>query len=250
VGKTTVSRTLIDYIASLRVPLGAFDTEHPHGTLQRFHPAITEIVDIAAVPDQMRMFDGIGSATSATVIDVRAGLLSPTLQFFDNIGFLDALRRARIKVLLFHVLGPSLASLGEIADITKHISEEEYFLVRNYINDTSYSEWGRDAYESHLQKIEQAKEICIPKLNEMAYEQVEIESSSFVDFILDKHARKENSRSFVLRGYVRHWLSAVWAEFDRVKLWEMLTEPRPDARSETLPIPEQKTVAPVPLFAR
>jgi hypothetical protein len=26
----------------------------------------------------------------------------------------------------------------------------------------------------------------------------------------------------VLRGYVRHWLGNVWAEFDRIKLMEMV----------------------------
>ena len=28
--------------------------------------------------------------------------------------------------------------------------------------------------------------------------------------------------SFVLRGYVRHWLGNVWAEFDRVKLIDLV----------------------------
>ena len=28
--------------------------------------------------------------------------------------------------------------------------------------------------------------------------------------------------SFVLRGYVRHWLGNVWAEFDRIKLIDMV----------------------------
>ncbi|MFT6673266.1 MAG: hypothetical protein ACJAVZ_004764, partial [Afipia broomeae] len=28
--------------------------------------------------------------------------------------------------------------------------------------------------------------------------------------------------SFVLRGYVRHWLGNVWGEFDRIKLTEIV----------------------------
>ena len=38
VGKTTVSRTLLDYFSANNVPTRAFDTEHPRGTLKRFHP--------------------------------------------------------------------------------------------------------------------------------------------------------------------------------------------------------------------
>ena len=46
VGKTTVSRTLLDYFSANNVQTRAFDTESPRGTLKRFHPEITEIVDM------------------------------------------------------------------------------------------------------------------------------------------------------------------------------------------------------------
>jgi len=46
VGKTTVSRTLLDYFTANNVPTRAFDTESPRGTLKRFHPDVTEIVKI------------------------------------------------------------------------------------------------------------------------------------------------------------------------------------------------------------
>ena len=38
VGKTTVSRTLLDYLSAQHVPIRAFDTESPKGTLKRFIP--------------------------------------------------------------------------------------------------------------------------------------------------------------------------------------------------------------------
>jgi hypothetical protein len=77
VGKTTVARTLLDYLRKQEVPTRAFDTEAPKGTLQRFHPDVSEIVDVTAVADQMRIFDTV-SDSAVTVIDVRAGLLSST----------------------------------------------------------------------------------------------------------------------------------------------------------------------------
>ncbi len=54
VGKTTVTRTFIAYFGVHNVSTRAFDTESPRGTLKRFHPAITEIVDIASAADQIR----------------------------------------------------------------------------------------------------------------------------------------------------------------------------------------------------
>jgi len=42
VGKTTVTRTLLDYYAAKKVPTRAYDTGP--GTLKRFHPDVTEVV--------------------------------------------------------------------------------------------------------------------------------------------------------------------------------------------------------------
>ena len=53
----------------------------------------------------------------------------------------------------------------------------------------------------------------------MAYEQVELASVPFLTFVANKNPSGEAANySFVLRGYVRHWLGNVWAEYDRVKL--------------------------------
>ena len=80
VGKTTVSRTILDYFSANKVPTRAFDTESPRGTLRRFHPDVTEIVDMTSTADQMKIFDTLNTAkASVTVIDVRAGLMSSAL---------------------------------------------------------------------------------------------------------------------------------------------------------------------------
>src|SRR3954452_6995144 len=80
VGKTTVSRTLLDYFSANNVATRAFDTESPRGTLKRFHPDRTEIVDVSTTSDQIKIFDTRNAASpSVTVIDVRAGITSPSL---------------------------------------------------------------------------------------------------------------------------------------------------------------------------
>src|SRR6201746_1982405 len=79
VGKTTVSRTVLDYFSANNVPTRAFDTESPRGTLKRFHPDVTEIVDMTTTSDQMKIFDTLNSSSpSVTVIDPSFGLLAPT----------------------------------------------------------------------------------------------------------------------------------------------------------------------------
>src|SRR3569833_2564711 len=131
VGKTTVSRTLLDYFSANNVPTRAFDTELLRGTLKRFHPDITEIVDMTTTTDQMKIFDTRNAVSpSVTVIDVRAGLLSPALASLRDIGFLDAAKAGQITFAVFHILGPSIASLDEIAETANFMSGAKYFLVK------------------------------------------------------------------------------------------------------------------------
>jgi hypothetical protein len=224
VGKTTVSRTLADYFTAHQIPFRAFDTEAPKGTLKRFHPQITDIVDITKVPDQMKIFDTLNSSdASVTLIDVRAGLMSPTLQALRDIGFIEAAKKGQITFAVFHILGPTIASLDEIAETAAYLGDARYFLVKNFINNTHFFEWDEATHQAYFNRIKDAVEVTIPKLNEMAAEQVDLASVPYVTFIANKRASGEPaSYSFVLRGYVRHWLGNVWAEYDRIKLIDLV----------------------------
>jgi hypothetical protein len=235
VGKTTVARTLLDYFADRHVGARAFDTEAPKGTLKRFHPGLTEVVDINLVPDQMRIFDTLNTAAaSVTVIDIRAGQMSPTLSALRNIGFIDAAKKAQVTLAVFHILGPSIASLEEIAETAAYLGDAKYFMVKNFINNTHYFQWDEATHTSYFKRIKDAVEITVPKLNEMAMEQVELASVPFASFAANKRMNGDPaSYSFVLRGYVRHWLGNVWAEYDRVGVVD-LVRPR-EAPSEIAP---------------
>jgi hypothetical protein len=231
VGKTTVARTLLDYFIAHQVPTRAFDTEAPRGTLKRFHPELTEVVDMALVADQMKIFDTLNSSdASVTVIDVRAGLMSPTLKALRDIGFIEAAKKGQITFAVFHILGPSIASLDEINETAAYLGDARYFMVKNFINNTHFFEWDEATHSSYFKQIKDAVEIVIPKLNEMATEQVELASVPYLTFIANKKQSGEPaSYSFVLRGYVRHWLGNVWAEYDRISLTDIVAAKAPGA---------------------
>jgi hypothetical protein len=237
VGKTTVARTLLDYFSAHHVPTRAFDTESPKGTLKRFHPDVTDIVDVTTVADQMRIFDTL-SDSNVTVIDVRAGLLSPTLRALKDIGFLDSVRKGQLNFLVFHILGSSIASLNEIEETAAYTADCRYYLVKNFINNTSFFEWDQATHAAYFKRHKDAVEITIPKLNEMAFEQVELASVPFLTFVANKGPKGDAaSYSFVLRGYVRHWLGNVWGEYDRVKLNDIIAGaamPQADARAQAV----------------
>ena len=231
VGKTTVSRLLLDYLSSHKTPARAFDAEFPRGTLERFHPDTTEIIDLTQIADQMKIIDTLEDAgPKVSVIDARAGSLGPTLKALEDIGFIEAASEGQFTFCLFHVLGTSVSSLDEISITAPYVADAHYFMVKNHINDTTFFEWDPDTYGSYFDDVATAGEISIPKLNELAYEQVELAGVPFSEFIENKNADgKRAEHSFVLRGYVRKWMREVEAEFDRVKLIDIIT-PRKKSR--------------------
>ena len=226
VGKTTITRTVLDYLAAKNVLVRAFDTEHPRGTLKRFHPDVAEVVDITSTPDQMKIIDTLAtSEVKVSVIDVRAGLLAGTLKAFTDIGFFDAVEAGEFNFGLFHVLGPSVASLDEINDVYPYTQGRNYFLVKNFINEASYFDWHPQIYEEYFQKFkDKVPMVNIPKLNELAYEQVELAGVPFSTFIKNRNGHGQPaSNSLVLRGYVRTWLNNISEEYDRANALDWAT---------------------------
>ena len=204
VGKTTVSRVLLDYLAGHNVLTRAFDTEFPRGTLMRFHPEAAEVVDITNTTDQMRVLDTLNtSQVKVSVIDTRAGGFATALRALQEVGFLDAAAAGEFNFIIFHLLGPSIASLDEIAEVARFVTNARYFLVKNYINDTTFFEWDPSTYAS--------------------YEQVEIAGVPFSTFVSNRTREGTNAEhSFVLRGYVRSWLAQISQELSRIHLLDLI----------------------------
>lgn len=205
VGKTFLSRALLDYLRAKALPHRAFDTEvlANGGVLKRFAPS-AEMVDIATVPGQMQIFDAISSG-AVTVVDIRAGQLTPTLRALASSGVMGDVRERKARLVLLHVLGSTVASMKEVADILAQMSGAEHILVRNKTNaDASFREF-EDSAKSLLT-------LDIPFLNETACETVDGLDISFLDFMAD------DANSRVLRGYVREWLDKVNLEFAKVRI--------------------------------
>jgi hypothetical protein len=196
VGKTLVSRTILDYLKANAIENRAFDTEDKtadgRGVLKRFFPDRTSIVDLTDSDDQIKVFDTLGSPV--TVIDIRAGLLTETLTLLKEIGFLDP---AKMKLVVLHVLGNNQASVGEVKSITEALSSARYIAIGNHVNKTKFS-FPEGALD-------------IPVLDTLACEDVDANDASFT-------AYANGDLSAVLRGKVRHWLGLVFAQYDAAKL--------------------------------
>lgn len=217
VGKTTVARVVVDYLATRKIVPRVFDTEAPKGDLVRFGFAGAEVVDLQrGLAGKMRVFDSV-DAGSVTLVDMRAGLLSETLKALDDAGLLAAVRGGEMNLALLHVLGPTPTSLAEIADASAAIGGgSKHFVVKNNIaDDDVFGEWTRsERYAETFARMAPAT-IAVPRLPEEISREVQGLGVSFAAFAADR------ARSRTMRGLMLGWLRAVWGDLDKVGLGEL-----------------------------
>lgn len=193
VGKTLVTRTLLDYLQSNGIDYRPFDTESPQGDLKRFYPR-AEVVDLADSDGQIAVFDTLGDAV--TVIDIRAGLLTKTLETLSEIGFINP---EKYTVIVLHVIENSEVSISEMQALTDHIAGVRYVVVANSKNGAKFD------FALPAGAIE------IPMLDASANRAVDAASQTFSAYV-------KSGVSVVRGGKVNHWLGLVFARFASVKL--------------------------------
>ena len=207
VGKTTVARTLIEYFWIRGFNVKAFDTQFPHGELTRFHPEITEVVDITKTRHQIQLLDALNRPSDVTIVDLKAGALDMTLDFLREVGLFDAAARGSLNIVVLYLVTSSVSSLMDIEETARHRRDCDFFFVKN------------NAVECGGQGVE----IVLPRLDPLAYENVELEGMPFSSFVLSNSQEQTTpARSFVLRGYVQTWLEQVWDNFEQAGLDDLV----------------------------
>jgi hypothetical protein len=214
VGKTTVSDTVLGYFAAQGVDARAIDTQMPAGNLIRRYPAITEVIDLGSSDGQIKVFDSLGKH-AVTVIDIQAGLLSPTLTLLSEIGLLSMVQDGKMNVTVMHVIGSTMQSLSEIEGAAKIIAGSRHFIVKNHTNDAAFFD-GLNVSTDAL-KIGTAL-IDVPKLDPRATEYVEAAVEKGLADATSFAGYAKNGDSFVMKGKVNHWLKGVFAQYDAAKL--------------------------------
>jgi hypothetical protein len=189
VGKTTLSRVLMDYFPAQGMDVKAFDTQIPNGVLRRFHPAKTELVDITTLDGKMKVFDDLNSP-GVKLVDLAAGLLSPTIATLRETGFIEMVKEGLADFVVMHVVGSSVASLEEVKTIAEAVDGLRLFVVSNPLTDAP----------ADRSKFGDAIVIDMPKLNDGTYAAIDEASAPYLRFCAE-------TKSLMQKGYTQRWLA-------------------------------------------
>jgi hypothetical protein len=220
VGKTTVARLLLHWLAENRRAHVAFDTEVPLGSLIRFYEDNTELLDINEVSAQMRIFDAVfaDESGSAFVVDLRAGHLYAMLDLLSDLRILRDAQEGAFNVVFLHIMGGSPESIREVGETVDRFSGAKHIIVTNPANGADLADWEASEVRSNFER-DGGVEINIPALNKQAYSEIDRSGATFAQFIGNKLKNGADANfSYVLRGYARNWLFKAMAEIDRINL--------------------------------
>lgn len=204
VGKTTVTRALLDYLARKQVDFRAVDTEPEPGVLTRFGKNVA-LINAATVPGQMAIIDRAAD-NSITIVDARAGLLTPILKAFHRIDLLRDVREGKLRLLVLHVVGASVASGSEIQPVMTALQGANLIRV----------DCETAPNMAFPAKVPGEVAIKVPYLDAVAYDSVDAAGASFMLHASDPKCSR------VISGYLLDWLRTVHASFDTAGIGAML----------------------------
>lgn len=192
VGKTTLSRGLMDYFQSIGLDAKAYDTQMPNGVLRRFYPSKTELVDITTLDGKMKVFDNL-NPNGVTLLDLAAGLLTPTIETLRETGFIEMVKEGFADFVVLHVVGTSVASLEEVKTIAEAVKGLRLFVVSNPISNTP----------ADRSKFGDAIVIDMPKLDEGCITEIDQKSMPYLEFCA-------KTTSHMMKGYTTRWLATLF----------------------------------------
>jgi class 3 adenylate cyclase len=214
IGTTTVSKTLVDYWKANQLTFRVFDASgSSNNALGRFFP-YTRVVDLTLVDDQMTVFDTIADEPKVTLVEIGSNQLIPTLRTLDRIGFVSAAKSGALDFKCLYVHDDKASGF---ADVRQFFSDGHFHPVLNeFVSQKSIGE---------AEARNGTANVVVATLPRQAMATTERESVGYVSFVTNKLPNGESARySFVLRGYVRHWLAEIWAYYDSIGIWKLPKE--------------------------
>lgn len=132
VGKTLLSRVLIDYHKHEGREVRAFDLNRGDATLAHFAPEDASPADIGTVPGQMALFDALVSEEGgAKIVDVGVDVLQSFFDVADRIGLAEETRKRDIAEVILFINTPDKTSADVYRNLRKRFRNVALTPVHN-----------------------------------------------------------------------------------------------------------------------
>jgi hypothetical protein len=144
--------------------------------------------------------------------------LSPLVRSLDKVRLLDDVKSGAMVLVILHVIGPNVASIGEVSETARQIGGgSKHYIVKNHVTgEDTFADFEQDPRFAEMFANMQEATINVPQLIAEGAGAVQREGMGFIAFARDA------AKSRITRGYVFDWLAATFRELDRVGLGDLV----------------------------
>ena len=131
-GKTLLARVIVEHLLLSGIPHVVFDTDAVERRLASFFPDRSVVIDLDRVPDQMRLFDTLGSPVAITqVIDLTHRSFKKFFSLMREIDFIAEARASGFEPVIFYIPDGETESYEQGIALRDQFRDSGFVLVRN-----------------------------------------------------------------------------------------------------------------------
>jgi hypothetical protein len=210
VGKTLLTRLLIEFLRISGRPLVGYDLDPREPALASWFPNLVWPVDIADTRGQMALFDRIlADHWRTTVIDLGGGLFDQFFEVMAQIGFEDEARHRLIQPIVLFITDAAPFTAQTYADLRRQLEHTIFVPVHNEA--ASFMMIAKD-FPPSSPKYET---IRIPRLSPIVRGLIDRPGFSFGTYM---------SRQPGGPTEVHSWIGQIFAEFRELELQLLIGE--------------------------
>lgn len=156
VGKSFFARTLVDWMGEQPdFAFKAFDTDRTNSTLFRFHPEVSEQLDVSEPSNMDALLELLRTQDAVVVVDCAARALDTMIHWMEEIDFLGLKQEMGFQMTLAFLLGPEKDCVQILKDVSQFFTDQvDYILVKNLSRGRSFSLYdGSQTRSTILEKL-------------------------------------------------------------------------------------------------
>lgn len=215
VGKSVLSRILVQYHIDRKKPFNAFDSDLSHGALVRYYGEYTKAVDMRAFESADQIVEGAIESGNDVIVDLPAQSAFSLDRWIEETGLIELCDDVGIRLTLWHVMDDGTDSIQLLEKtLNAYGSAPDYILVRNHGRGSNFSLF--DGSETKVKAMALGASIMdLPSLHSASMRKIDQVGASLWAASNNKDSMVGPTLNILERQRVKVWLNKAYKELDK-----------------------------------
>jgi len=212
VGKSTIARTLAEWLATQGIEMLLFDGDDTNPTLTRYFPHSRRLLTKTTKGFEV-LINSLEEKESIHLVDLGAGTSITLGQFAEKTDYIGVCLEFGTRVTFVFALAPSADSIGLLKILSETFgSAADYVICKNEANSGSWALWEGSTTRKTILEECRGVELTIPELDADAYSAVDRLANGGATLTWEEATQRPEVQ-LVSRSYIKRWSEKVFRQF-------------------------------------